>query len=61
MHVRDNGKYDKALADFNEVIRLDPKDAKAYHNRGIAYEKKGDKAKAEADLEQAKKLGYKPK
>ena len=44
-----------------EAVRLDPKNARAYHNRGFAYRKKGDNAKAEADFAQAKKLGYKEK
>ena len=33
-------------------------DGEAYHHRGLAYEKKGEKAKAEKDFAQAKKLGY---
>jgi Flp pilus assembly protein TadD len=49
----------KAIADYSEAIRLDPQYAKAYSNRGIAYQKNGEKAKAEEDFEQAKKLGYK--
>jgi len=59
--TRPRTNFDKAIADFNEAIRLDPKDPQAYQNRGIAYEKKGEKAKAEEDFAQAKKLGYKPK
>ncbi len=35
--------------------------AEAYYNRGIAYEKKGYQAKADADFKKAKELGYKPK
>ena len=34
------GDYDKAIADYTEVIRLDPKDAKAYYGRGEAYGRK---------------------
>ena len=34
--------YDRAIADYNEAIRLDPKFAMAFHNRGIAYHDKGD-------------------
>ena len=30
------GDYDKAIADCNEAIRLDPKDAVAYCNRGLS-------------------------
>ena len=31
------GDYDKAIADYTEAIRLDPKAAEAYYNRGMAY------------------------
>jgi tetratricopeptide (TPR) repeat protein len=34
---RDKGELDRAIADFNEAIRLDPKFALAYNNRGLAY------------------------
>ncbi|MBD1924413.1 tetratricopeptide repeat protein [Microcoleus sp. FACHB-831] len=29
--------YKGAIADFNQALRLDPKNAKAYFNRGFAY------------------------
>ena len=45
-----------AIACFTEAIRLDPDDAKAYHNRGIAYEYQGNKAKAEADYAKYEEL-----
>jgi hypothetical protein len=38
---------------------LAPLSAKRYQNRGVAYEKKGEKAKAEEEFAQAKKLGGK--
>jgi Flp pilus assembly protein TadD len=38
---------------------LEPNKATAYHNRGIACDKKGEKAKAQADFGMAKELGYK--
>jgi Flp pilus assembly protein TadD len=31
----------------------------AYYGRGLAYQRLGEKAKAEQDFEKAKKLGYK--
>jgi tetratricopeptide (TPR) repeat protein len=50
---------DLYLGDYTEAIRLNAKDPHAYHNRGLAYQEKGDSDKAKADLEMAKKLGLK--
>jgi tetratricopeptide (TPR) repeat protein len=36
------GENEPAIADFSEAIKLDPSDAKAYANRGTAYERKRD-------------------
>ena len=55
------GDFDGAIAAYTEASRLDPKDHQAYQNRGVAYEKKGKKAKAEEGFAQAKKLEDKPK
>ena len=33
--------YDRAIADYNEAIRLDPKDAAAYNNRGNRLARQG--------------------
>jgi len=55
------GDPDKAIADYTEAIRLNPKYATAYYGRGYAYGQKGETAKAEADFAQAKKLGYEEK
>jgi tetratricopeptide (TPR) repeat protein len=38
----DKGDDDRAIAEYNEAIRLDPKFAYAYSNRGLAYDHKGD-------------------
>jgi len=35
-------EYDLAIADFTEVIKLEPEDAFAYHRRGTAYILKGE-------------------
>jgi tetratricopeptide (TPR) repeat protein len=40
----------KALADFNEAIRLDPQDAEAYNNRGAVHAELGDHPRAIADF-----------
>ena len=52
----DKGDYDRAIADYNEAIRLDPKYASAYYNRGIAYDDKGDHDRAIADYDEAIRL-----
>ena len=51
--------YDKAIADFTEAIRLDPKDADAYCNRARAYYSKGEYDKAIADYSEAIRLNPK--
>jgi tetratricopeptide (TPR) repeat protein len=50
------GRYDFAISDFDEAIRLDPADVFAYYNRGIAKQKIGDIASGKEDIARAKKL-----
>jgi tetratricopeptide (TPR) repeat protein len=45
--------YDRAIADFDKAIELDPKYTPAYNNRGNVYRDKGDYDKAIANLNQA--------
>jgi tetratricopeptide (TPR) repeat protein len=47
------GEYDRAIADYNKVIELNPKRADAYNNRGRVHEKKQDQRKAIADYRMA--------
>ena len=35
-------RLDKAIADYTEAIRLDPKHVKAYHGSATYYREKGD-------------------
>jgi tetratricopeptide (TPR) repeat protein len=53
---QDKGDLDRAIADYNEAIRLDPKQANAYRNRGNAWREKGDLDRAIADLNEAIRL-----
>ena len=48
--------HDKAIADYNDAIRLDPTLAAAYNNRGEAWRSKKDYDKAVADYNEAIRL-----
>src|SRR5712692_6754106 len=50
------GEYDRAVADYNEAIWLDPKYATAYGNRGNSYRLKRDYDRAIADYSEAIRL-----
>jgi Flp pilus assembly protein TadD len=45
--------YKAAVADFDEAIRLDPRDADAYQSRGAMHEELGNAAAARADYAKA--------
>ena len=51
--------YDKAIKDFDEAIRLDPKHSRAYYSRGNAWDKKGEYDKAIQDYNEAIRLNPK--
>jgi len=53
---RMKGQYDKAIADYTKAIELNPRDAKAYNNRGNAYGNKGQYDQAIADYTKAIEL-----
>jgi tetratricopeptide (TPR) repeat protein len=50
------GDHDRAIANFNEAIRLNPNDAAPYYVRGFAYSRKGDYDRAMADYNEAIRL-----
>jgi len=53
---RNKKEYDKAIADYDEAIRLDPKYVPAYNNRGLAWAAKKDYDKAIADYDEIIRL-----
>ena len=48
---------DRAIADYDKAIRVAPKDAVAYSNRGNAWMQKGELDRAIADYDEAIRLG----
>ena len=55
---RDSEQLDRAVADYAEVIRLAPKDARGWRNRGMIRLYKGDNKGGLADYDKA--LQYDP-
>ena len=47
------GQYDRAIQDYDKAIKIDPDFGRAHANRGLAYEKKGDIARARPDFKAA--------
>ena len=52
----DKGDSDRAIADYTEAIRLDPKHVNAYNGRGNIYRDKGDIDRALAEYAKAIQL-----
>lgn len=50
------GQHERAIADFNEVIKFDTGNAQAYHARSQSYRELGDKAKATGDHRKGRRL-----
>ena len=44
-----NGKFDKAIEEFNKALKLNPNDPEIYYNLGLAYESK-------SKLDEARKM-----
>ena len=50
------GKYQRAIEDYSQAIRLYPNNVDAYHSRGGVYEKLGKYQRAIEDYNQAIRL-----
>jgi filamentous hemagglutinin len=50
------GDLKRAIEDYTQAIRLAPKFAEAYRNRGYAYERRGQPGKAAKDFKEARRL-----
>jgi Flp pilus assembly protein TadD len=55
-HALERGNFDAAIAQFDEAVRRDPKQAKFQGMRGVAWIRKGEYAKGAADLKAAVEL-----
>ena len=55
----DKGQYDRAIADYTQAIKLNPKYSKAYYVRGLAYRNTGQYDRAIADYDKAIELNPK--
>ena len=47
------GDYDRAIADFDQALRLTPSNVDAFCSRGWAFAQKGDYDRAIQDCDQA--------
>jgi len=47
------GNYEDAITDYTKALKVNPRDAIAYNNRGLAWGKKGDYDNAIADFTKA--------
>ena len=56
--IYDLKRYEEARTAYDQAISLDPKDATAYYNRGLALDRLGKKKEAQQAYNKAKQLGY---
>ncbi len=50
------GKHESAIEHFSKIIKIEPRDAKAYYYRGLAKHNSGYKKGAWKDIDKARKL-----
>ena len=54
--LAEQGRYEQAIEDYDQAIRLNPEDADAYYNRGIVYYELGQLERAIEDYDEAIRL-----
>lgn len=54
-------QFDKALADFDKALALDPNNAEVLGNRAFVYQAMGNIEKAKADAKAARRIDFKVK
>ena len=59
IELRQQGEFDRAIADYTAAIRIDAELTGAYTGRGLAYEGKADAENAKADYRKALALAQK--
>jgi tetratricopeptide (TPR) repeat protein len=59
IELRQQGEFDRAIADYSAAIRIDAELTGAYTGRGLAYEGKADAENAKADYRKALALAQK--
>jgi tetratricopeptide (TPR) repeat protein len=50
------GDYDKAIADFNDALKIMPKNAHALYGRAVAESRKNETKESASDLEAARQI-----
>lgn len=51
------GQFDRAIQDYDQALRLNPRHPNAYVNRGVSYERKGQHDRALQDYKRANAMG----
>jgi Flp pilus assembly protein TadD len=51
-------KFQKAIDEYTRAIAINPKDADAFYNRGVAKTMVGDRTGAQQDWRKAAELGH---
>ncbi len=51
-------RYDRAISEFDKVLEKNPRDARAYYERGLVHYNMGEYDQARQDVQKAQSLGY---